>query len=143
MRLNDFGLLAIVLLAGLLVGVVGTLGVYSSVASHQAEDEQKRSRGDDQELEEERDQLQAQINDYAEAERDQQLVVEQPGAEEPRAAPVAPKRPAVAAAPRPDTGSRASARRCRRRARRRTSAKAKPAPDPAAGFGPPREYGNK
>jgi cell division protein FtsN len=142
MRLNDFGLLAIVLLSGLLMGVVGTLGIYNSVASHQAEVEQKEKEETIKNLEFERDQLQAQINDYAEAERNKNQVIEQPGAEEGPARAVKPQRPAVAAAPRPEAGAPKKGEKVPTRDEK-TDTPAKPALDPNAGFGPPREYGGK
>ncbi len=143
MRLNDIGLLAIVLLAGLLIGVVGTLGVYNAVTSRQVEAERAETEQTIKDLEYERDQLQAQINDYAEAERNKRSAVEQPGAEEAPARPAKPQRPVVGAAPRSEAGSTNKREGVPAPREDKTSAKATPAPDPAAGFGPPREYGNK
>jgi hypothetical protein len=136
--MNDIGLLAIVLLAGLLVGIVGTLGVYSAVATRQGEDEQREAQETIKRLEEERDQLQAQLNEFAEAERGKRQAVEQPAGEEP----ARPQRPAVAAGPRPDAGLANKREPIAAPREDRTSAKAKPAPD-TGGFGPPRDYGNK
>jgi hypothetical protein len=143
MRLNDFGLLGIVLLAGLLVGIVGTLGVYSGVSSRQVEAERAEAEETIKRLTEERDQLQAQVNDYVAAERDQQLAGGQHVAEEPRARPVVPQHPPVAAAPRRDTGVSGKREGIPPPREDKTTAKAKPGPDGGAGFGPPREYGDK
>jgi hypothetical protein len=147
MRLNDIGLLAIVLMAGLLVGIVGTLGVYNAVAAHQADAEKAEAEETIRRLQDERDQLQAQLQDYAEAERNKRLAVEQPGAAEPPAHAGAAPRPEVAA-PRPEAAApRPEAAPPKKReavaAPREDRSSAKAAPDPAGGFGPPREYGNK
>lgn len=147
MRMNDIGLLAIVLLAGLLIGVVGTLGAYNVVATRQAEAEQREKDEAIKRLEEERDQLQGQINDFAEAERSRGLVAEQPAVEAP-ARPTQTKRPAAAPAPRADAGSTGKREGVPAPREDRGNAKAGPGakdgPDPAAaGFGPPHEYGNK
>jgi hypothetical protein len=139
--MNDIGLLAIVLLAGLLVGIIGTLGVYNSVAAHQAEEEKKETEETIRRLTEERDQLQAQLNDFAESERNKRQAVEQPAGEAP-ARPAQAQRPPVAAAPRPDAGLANKREPIAAPREDRSSAKAKPAPD-TGGFGPPREYGDK
>jgi hypothetical protein len=136
--MNDIGLLAIVLLAGLLVGIIGTLGVYNSVAARQAEEEKRETDETIRRLTEERDQLQGQLNDFAEAERGKRQAVEQPAGEE-RARP---QRPVIAGGPRPDAGLMNKREPVGAPREDRTSAKAKPAPD-TGGFGPPREYGDK
>jgi type II secretory pathway pseudopilin PulG len=139
MRLNDFGLLAIVLLAGLLVGIVGTLAVYSSVASRQGEAEQKEAQETIRSLQEERDQLQAQINDYVAAERDRNQAGEQPVAVED-----VPQHSDIAAAPRRDNGSPSRREGVPPPREDKSTAKAKPrSSERAPGYGPPREYGNK
>jgi hypothetical protein len=140
MRLNDIGLLAIVFLAGLLIGVVGTLGVYNTVASRQAEAERREVEEKAKELEDERDQLAAKLNDVAVEQNDRQ-VSGQPGPEVAAGRPAQPKHPDAASAPRKDTG--ASGKREGVPAPREDKSSAKAAPDPSAGFGPPRDYGNK
>jgi hypothetical protein len=142
MKLNDIGLLAIVFLAGLLIGVVGTLGAYSSVASRQAEAGRQEAEEAAKRLEDERDQLQAQINDYVAAEKDKAQAAAAGVAAEPPARPAEPKGPAVASAPRQDTGS-SGKREGVPAPREDKKSSAKAAPDPAGGFGPPREYPNK
>ncbi len=137
MRLNDIGLLAIVFLGGLLIGVVGTPGVYNAVATRQAAAERQETEEKLKNLADERDELQTQINDYAEAERNKARAAAEGGDE----APARPKRPAVAAAPRIDAPAAKREGVPAPRDDHKSSAKA--APDPAAGFGPPREYGDK
>ena len=138
MRSNDLGLIAIVLLLGILMGVVGTVGVYGAVASRQTEAEQTAAEETVKKLQEERDELQSRINDYLQAEQGKRQAMEQGVGEQtvqqpapakpPQAPAVAAAPPTVAAAPQQPPAL----------------AKNEEAEPPApSGFGPPREPGVK
>ncbi|HKI35451.1 MAG TPA: hypothetical protein VKA46_26575 [Gemmataceae bacterium] len=140
MRFNDIGLLIIVLLLGVLLGVIGTAGVYHSVAARQAEAERQESEEALKRAQEERDEALGRIDEYLAAERTSSVTAEQPSGLEPRPRPApaaAPQRPPVAAAPRPAEGPAPKEREVTAPPRE----DAKNAPPAVSGFGPPRHIG--
>jgi hypothetical protein len=138
--MSDISLLAIVLLLGVMVGVVGTVAVYQAIAAGQVEEARREADEAVQAAREERDQLQAKINDYLESERAGQ---QQAAAEEAATRPAPPppaQPPVVAAAPRPEPA--ASKKEELLPVPREDSEKPAATPRPS-GFGPPKDFSAK
>jgi hypothetical protein len=141
MRLNDLTLLAIVLLLGIFIGVIGTAAVYGSIASRQADAEQKEAQETVKQLENELQEKQARIDKYLEDEDNKRRALEQPGADEPRSQPA----PAVAATPRaePAPPTKREVVAAPREEGSGTPAPTTPAPAPPSGFRPPKQFDGK
>src|SRR5579885_1980710 len=90
MRLNDAGLLTVVLLLGVMLGVVGTVAVYNSVADRQAEAARRDFEEAVKNLQYDCDQKEAQLARYREEEENRRRAAEEAGGEE-EPAPAAPK----------------------------------------------------
>jgi hypothetical protein len=154
MQTSELTHLMLALLAGVLIGVIGTVAAYTAVGAHPGE-AADREEADQalKEAQEERNEAVTQLKEYRDAEERRRRGVDLGGGDE------TPQRPAVAAAPRADAAPRAEAAAPRRtesapEPRAGTAAaqprEAAPAPReqagaaaaPAGGFGPPRRPGD-
>jgi hypothetical protein len=149
MRFNDLTQIVIILLAGFMLGTIGTLAVYSAVVGRQMEAQRQEAEEAVQRAQEERDAAQAQIDNYVEFERRKRLELEQAGPEAPPQRAEAPpqsepaaQQPAAVAA-KPDAAKPGAAGGTQRRdTAPAPREKGKPAPRPLPEFGPPRYAGH-
>jgi hypothetical protein len=155
MRLNDITLYVIVFFFGVLLGTIGSVGVYRSIATRQGDAEREESEEALRKAQFERDEAQRIIDEYNTAERTRIASAEQPSGVEPPAQPApaaAPQQPPVAAAPRPTEGATPKAPEAAPRPTEGATPKAPEAVPPPrvdgankpaapSGFGPPKSNG--